>query len=238
MNKYQTILSNIPAKPIVCYDFTNQNSYPTTGTVVTDIFNNSNATLSNSPIYSAFTSGSMFFDGSNDFLMTTTSLNNLFSGISPNKSETTSIFMWVYMMDDGVILSEQGTTTPNTSWFESVIERVSGNLKFGFWNGTSISSVTSSAATSLNTWHYIGLTYDGSTMKSYVDGQLVGELSFNRLAPYNGGANTHYAIASNCPTNMGDGGYAKMYLSRFEIYNYTLSQTQISYNYNSTKNIY
>ena len=239
MNKYKTILNNIPPSPIVCYDFTNNNSYPTTGTVVTDIFKNSNASLINTPTYSAFTSGSIYFDGSNEFLITSTSLNSKFAGTSPNKSETTSIFMWVYMMDNGVILSEQGTSPiPNTGWFESVIERVSGDLKFGFWNGTSISSVTSSVATSLNTWYYVGLTYDGSQMKAYINGSLVGQLSFNRLAPYNGGTNAYYAIASECPTSMGDGGYAKMYLGRFEIFNYSLSQTQIEYNYIITKGLY
>jgi hypothetical protein len=147
--------------------------------------------------------------------------------------------MWVYPMDNGVILSEQGTSpTPNTSWFDSQIEMISGTLKFGMWSGVGILSVTSSIATPLNNWYYVGMVYDGSTLTAYVDGVSAGSITFNRQAPYNNGASLYYAIASNCPTNMGDGSYAKIYLGRFEVYNYALTQSQISYNYNMTKNLY
>lgn len=239
MNKYKTILNNIPPAPILCYDITNQNSYPTSGTVVTDIFKNSNASLVNTPTFSASTSGSLFFGGVNEYLITTTDLTSKFVGNSPNKSEVTSIFMWVYPMDNGVILSEQGTSpTPNTAWFDSQIEMVSGTLKFGMWSGVGILSVTSSVTTPLNNWYYVGMVYDGSTLTAYVDGVSAGSIIFNRQAPYNNGASLYYAIASNCPTSMGDGSYAKMYLGRFEVYNYALTQSQIVYNYNLTKDLY
>lgn len=239
MNSYRTILNNIPPAPILCYDITNTNSYPTTGTVVTDIFKTSNASLINSPTYSAFTSGSLFFDGVNDYLITTTDLSSKFAGSSPTKSEVTSIFMWVYPMDNGVILSEQGTSpTPNTAWYDSQIEMISGTLKFGMWNGAGISIITSSIATPLNNWYYIGMVYNGSTLTAYVDGVSAGTTTFNRAAPYNNGSSLYYAIASNCPTTIGDSTYAKMYLSRFEVYNSALTQTQIEYNYNMTKDIF
>jgi hypothetical protein len=236
MNKYKAILSSIPAKPILCYDFTNQNSYPTTGSVVTDLFDVSDGTLSNTPTYSAFTSGSIYFDGVNEYLITNTALDSFFNGTSPTKSEVTSIFLWIYPMDNGVILSEQGTSpTPNTAWFDSQIEMVSGTLKFGMWDGSAISSITSSIATPLNNWYYIGMVYNGTTLTAYVNGSSAGTLTFNRAAPYNNGTNLYYAIASNCPTSMGDGSYSKMYLSRFEVFNYALTQPQINYNYNMTK---
>lgn len=236
MKQYKAILANIPPKPILCYDFTNVNSYPGSGTLVTDIIKNSNATLVNSPTYSGFTSGSIYFDGTNDYLITNTTLNSLFAGSSPNKSEVTSIFLWVYPMDNGVILSEQGTSpTPNTAWFDSQIEMVGGTLKFGMWNGGGISSITSSIATPLNNWYYIGMVYNGSTLTAYINGSSAGTSTFNRAAPYNNGTNLYYTIASNCPTSMGDGSYAKMYLSRFEVYNYALTQSQITYNYDNTK---
>lgn len=235
MNKYKSILSNIPPSPILCYDFTNQTSYPASGTVVTDVFENCNATLVNSPTYSGFTSGSIYFDGTNDYLITNTDLSSFFAGSAPTKSEKTSIFMWVYPMDNGVILSEQGTSpTPNSAWFDSQIELVSGSLKFGMWSGASISMVTSSIATPLDDWYHIGMVYDGSNLTAYVNGVSAGTTTFNRAAPYNNGSSLYYAIASNCPTSMGDGSYAKMYLSRFEVYNYALTQTQITYNYNTT----
>jgi hypothetical protein len=237
MGKYNNILSIAPPKPIVCYDFTNINSYSGTGTTVTDIVKNSNAVLVNSPTYSAFTSGTMYFNGVNNFLITSTSLNSFFPGTSPNKSEATSIFAWVYPMDNGVIISEQGTTpTPNTGWHDSQIEMVAGVLKFGMWNGTGISSVSSSISTPFNNWYYIGMVYNGSALTAYVNGVSAGTVSFNRSAPYNNGQDLYYAIASSDPaTNMGDGTYANMHLSRFEVFNYDLTQSQINYNYNATK---
>jgi hypothetical protein len=238
MKQYKAILSNIPPAPILCYDVTNVNSYPGSGTLVTDIVKNSNATLINSPVYSAFTSGSLFFDGVNEYLMTSTDLSSKFPGSSPNKSELTSIFMWVYPMDNGVILTEQGNTSLNSGWHESEIEIVSGTMKFGMWNGTGITSVSSSIATPFNNWYYVGLVYDGSTLTGYIDGEIAGTVTFNRAAPYNNGSNLHYAIAATDPTSMGDGSYAKMYLSRFEVYNSALTQRQIKYNYNMTLNIF
>ena len=238
MNKYKTILNNIPPAPILCYDITNQNSYPTSGTVVTDIFKNSDASLINNPTFSAFTSGSLFFDGVNEYLMTSTDLSPKFSGSSPNKSEVTSIFMWVYPMDNGVILTEQGLTTLNTGWHDSQIEMVSGSMKFGMWNGSGVTSVTSSVATPFNRWYYVGFVYNGTTLTAYINGDIVGTVTFNRIAPYNNGSNLLYAIAAADPTSMGDGSYAKMYLGRFEVYNCALTQSQILYNYNLTKQPY
>jgi len=236
MKQYKGILSNIPPKPIVCYDFTNVNSYPGSGTLVTDLSKNSDATIVNGPVYSGFTSGSMYFDGTNDFLITNTSLSPFFAGSSPSKSEKTSIFLWVYPMDNGVILSEQGTSpTPNLGWHEAEIEMVSGTLKFGMWNGASITSITSSIATPLNKWYYLGIVYDGSTLTGYVNGVSAGSTSFNREAPYNNGSNLYYGIATTDFTNMGDSTYARMYLSRFEVFNCALTQSQITYNYDITK---
>lgn len=238
MSRYKTISAEIPPSPIVCYDFSDITSYPGSGNTVFDKFKSTNATLINNPTFSAFTSGSLYFDGTDDFLITNTSLNSKFYGTSPNKSEVTSIFMWVYPMDNGVILSEQGTSpTPNTGWFDSQIEMVGGVLNFGMWNGVGISSIVSSVQTPFNEWYHVGMVYNGSNLTAYVNGFSAGTITFNRLAPYNSSTNLYYAIGSECGTNMGDGSYAKMYLSRFEVYNVALTNNQINYIYKKTKNI-
>jgi hypothetical protein len=146
--------------------------------------------------------------------------------------------MWVYPMDNGVILSEQGGTSLNAGWHDSQIEMVSGSMKFGMWNGAGVTSVTSSVATPFNDWYYVGMVYNGSTLTAYINGVNVGSVSFNRQAPYNNGSNLHYAIAAEDFTSMGDGSYAKMYLGRFEVFNYALTSSQILYNYNITKDLY
>ncbi len=218
---------------ILRYEIRDKDSYIGTSTV-TDLIGNSNATLINGPIFSS--NGYLNFDGTNDYLMTNTSLN---SKLSPtNTSKAISYFLWIYPQENGVIVTEQGSSSLNTSWHDSQIEMVSGTLKFGLWNGAGISTVTSMTSTSFNKWYYVGLTYDGTILRAYVNTQLVGSLNFTRSTPYEGSAGLHYGIAATDFTNMGDGTYAKMKLGAFHVYNTALSQQQILNNYNAQKSNY
>ena len=211
---------------ILRYEISDRDSYSGT-TTVTDLVSNSNATLTNGPTYSI--NGYLNFDGVNDYVMTNTSLN---SKLSPNSSSTIiSVFIWVYPQDNGVIITEQGDTSLNDlGWHTSIIEIVSGQLKFSVWPLTSI--ITSSI--SLNNWNYVGLTYDGTTLRGYINGQLAGSVSFTREAP----PNLHYAIAAEDSTDLGDSTYAKMKFGAFHVYNKALSNQEVVSNYNYTKSNY
>ena len=211
---------------ILRYEISDRDSYSGT-TTVTDLVSNSNATLTNGPTYSI--NGYLNLDGVNDYVMTNTSLN---SKLSPNSSSTIiSVFIWVYPQDNGVIITEQGDTSLNgDGWHTSIIEIVSGQLKFSVWPLTSI--ITSSI--SLNNWNYVGLTYDGTTLRGYINGQLAGSVSFTREAP----PNLHYAIAAEDSTDLGDSTYAKMKFGAFHVYNKALSNQEVVSNYNYTKSNY
>ena len=221
---------------ILRYVIGDNNSYSGT-TTVTDLAGNSNATLFNGPTYSQ--NGYLNFDGVNEYLMTNTSLNSKL----PNTSSTIiSVFTWIYPQDDGVIVTEQGDTSLNDiGWHTSIIEIISGQLKFSVWPQTSI--ITSSISISLNNWYYVGLTYDGTTLRAYVNGQLAGSAVFSRSAP-NPTNGLYYAIAAEDSTdldeeNSGLGGtYAKMKFGDFHVYNTALSSQQVLNNYNVTKNDY
>ena len=211
---------------ILRYEISDRDSYSGT-TTVTDLVSNSNATLTNGPTYSI--NGYLNFDGVNDYVMTNTSLN---SKLSPNSSSTIiSVFTWIYPQDNGVIITEQGDTSLNgLGWHTSIIEIVSGQLKFSVWPLTSI--ITSPI--SLNNWNYVGLTYDGTTLRGYINGQLAGSTSFTREAP----PNLHYAIAAEDSTDLGDSTYAKMKFGAFHVYNKALSNQEVVSNYNYTKSNY
>jgi hypothetical protein len=81
-------------------------------------------------------------------------------------------------------------------------------------------------------WHYIGFTFDGSTKKSYINGEYVGEqsvsgtltntFSFRRMGRY-GSSGTYYAN--------GDIPVAK-------IYNRALTEAEIKQNFNAAKGRY
>jgi len=223
---------------ILRYVIGNTNSYSGTSSVI-DLVGNSNATLVNGPTYSI--NGYLNLDGLNDYVMTNTSLN---SKLSPATSSIViSYFTWIYPQDNGVIISEQGVSAPlNTSWHYSPIEMVSGTLKFGLWiepGGVgSISNLNSSIDVPLNNWHYVGLTYDGTTMRTYVNGQSAGAKLISRVAPGTYSNGLYYGIGSTDGTNMGDGTYAKMKFGDFHVYNTALSQQQVLNNYNYTKSNY
>jgi len=221
---------------ILRYEISDNDSYSGSNTV-TDLVGNSNATLVNGPTYSQ--NGYLNFDGVNEYLMTNTSLNSKL----PNTSSTIiSVFTWIYPQDDGVIVTEQGDTSLNDiGWHTSIIEIISGQLKFSVWPQTSI--ITSSISISFNNWYYVGLTYDGTTLRAYVNGQLAGSAVFSRSAP-NPTNGLYYAIAAEDSTdldeeNSGLGGtYAKMKFGDFHVYNTALSQQQVINNYNYTKSNY
>jgi len=217
---------------ILRYDIGDTDSYSGT-TSISDLQGNSNATLVDGPTYSI--NGYLNFDGVNDYVMTNTSLNSKLSPV--NTSTVISYFTWIYPQDDGVIITEQGTYSLNSGWHDSQIEIVSGTLKFRVWNGIGI---TSSIPISLYNWYYVGLTYDGSTLRAYINNQLAGTTTGSRLTPWNSSSNNglHYAIGASDSTSLGDGTFAKMKFGDFHVYNTSLNQQQILNNYNYTKSDY
>ena len=218
---------------IVRYEIGNLSSYSGTGASLTDLQGNCNATLRNSPSYSA-NPGCLTFNGTNSYIITNTNLN---PKLSPtNTSTVISIFLWTYMSDNGVLVSEQGATTIDRAWYDSQIERVGGTLRFSVWsNGAGFPSTV---PTFLNTWYYVGFTYDGTTLRGYVNGSAAGSATYARQSPYNNGYGLYYAIGAGTVTNLGDGTYSNMRLGAFHVYNTALSATQVSNNFIAARGTY
>jgi hypothetical protein len=218
---------------ILNYDMSNSKSYPGSGTMVTDLQGNSNATLSGGPTYSSNNGGYLTFVGaSSQSLLLNTSLNSVLS--PENTSTVISFFVWVYLTGNGVIVDE----TSNTGWHDSQIEMVEGTLRFSVWsNGTGF---VSKGKTPLNNWYYVGLTYNGTTLSAYVNGSLAGNAEYPRQTPYNngGGAALKYGIALADGTNLGNGGYGNFRWGAFQVYNTVLSGGNVLSNYNAQKSRY
>lgn len=229
---FSTISTAIVTTGLVLhYDIGNAASYPGSGVTVTDLKGNSSATLYNGPTYS---SGYLIFDGSNDALITNTSL------ASKVPTDITSIMMWAYPMDNGVLLSEVGSSAlPNAAgWHDTQMEMVSGTMKFGMWDGAAIVSVTSTVATPLNAWYHFAIVYDGTKLNAYVNGAAAGSVTFSRQNPIEGSAGLYYAIAATDITNMGDGTYANMRLGQFMVYSTALTATEIEQNFSAGRKTY
>jgi hypothetical protein len=214
---------------ILNYNINSLSSYPGSGTTIIDLQGNSNATTFNSPTYTSSGGGYLTFNGSNQYFVTNTALG---SNLNPaNTSTIISIFVWVYPMDNGVIVQEIGQSSPNAGWHDSQIEMVSGTLRFSVWQNQP--GFASTIPTPLNNWYYVGFTYDGTNLIGYVNGSLaVTSGTISRLTP---GANLYYAIASEDGTNLGDGSYANMRFGGMQVYNTALSGPNVLSNYNSQK---
>jgi hypothetical protein len=232
---FSTAVTAIVSSGLICH----LKTAPPTGSTWTDDRGNSNATLANSPTYSSDNGGYISLNGSNQYVMTSTSLNAQISGTSPNKSNDQSIFIWCYPTEQGVIVAEIGQATINTAWHDSNIEILSsGVVCFSMWHGSLVNKV-SSTAKSFNNWYHLGWTYSGTTITAYINGASVGTATLSRQAPFNNGFNLHYALGAADGTDMGsDGSFCAMRVGSFQVYNRALTAGEVLTNYNSNKAAY
>ena len=195
------------------------------GTTLVDIRSAINATLYNSPTYSSTGGKYLAFNGSNHYAIT----NNLASKFT---NTSISVVAWVYPTGNGVIASELSAPSASSSWHESIIEIIGSNtLKVGFWNGSGITQL--STTISLNTWHMICITYDGSTMKGYLNNVNFGSTNFSRQAAFLGGGNSqHFAFGLSDATNMGHGGYGSFRLGLIQFYGRAITVDEIDRTFN------
>ena len=219
---------NSYATPMLYLDAGNPLSYPGTGTVWTDIVSGKTFNLIGGPTYNPTNGGKIYFDSaSGQYGKCNTSLPSL---------STWSVSVWHYYTGQNTgsspcIVSEVYPGTTNK------INYIIGNgsdtnpdLQTGFYNDGWW--VTNNGYTlTPNNWYYIVGTYDGSTLKLYVNNTLI---------------NTTYGIPSNSlssqggiylmtrwdsiPNELWDG-----YLSTVGIYDKTLDSGQISSIWNLEK---
>ena len=219
---YQTTSSGLVAQYLV--------SDYSSGTSLTDSSSNSNtATIVGSPSHA---SNYFTFDGTNDYFITP----NIETPLS-GENHTTEC--WVYPTNNGIIVTYVGQTNPFTDYHHSAIEIVSGNLEFGLWMGSGITSTGATSAISNNAWHQVVLTYDGTTCRGYLDGSLAGAVAVSWSSPHiDYATDFHMAFGAADVTSQGDGTYYNGRFSTTRIYDRALSLDEIQENYESTKSTF
>ena len=125
---------------ITYWDIQNSSSYSGSGTTITDLDGTNNGLLVGSNTYTNSSPNYISLDSTtSNYLRSTTDLN---PSLSPaNTGDNISVFTWVYPTSNGVIVSEQGQTTPNTGWYLSTIEWVSGTPRFAVYPYSSLTNV-------------------------------------------------------------------------------------------------
>lgn len=160
--------------PVLYLDAGDSSSYPGSGTIWTDTVGGKIFNLINGPSYNGAFGGNIGFDTSNSqYAECSTSLPDL---------NIWSVGVWSYY--DGT----------NTSGAPCIITEiypgVTGNINYsigvnnsgfnaGFFNGSWVESPTYSLTP--NNWYYIVGTYDGSTLKLYINNILIGSTNYTGI---------------------------------------------------------
>jgi hypothetical protein len=128
------------ASMITYWDIQNSSSYSGSGTTITDLDSTNNGLLVGTNSFTNASPKYLSLDlSASNYLRSTTNLN---SSLSPaNTSDNISVFVWCYPTSNGVIVSELGSTTPNSGWYLSTIEWVSGTPRFGVFPYSNITNV-------------------------------------------------------------------------------------------------
>lgn len=210
---------------VFCLDAANRRSYSGSGTGWYDMSGNSNnGTLTNSPTFNSANNGSIVLDG-----LTNGSYVNVPNNTSLNISSAISLEAYIYPTKNSgtqnVICKSSLTQNsayiyPRTDngWSSSVFY-----LKPSNW-------VTLTATwPSINAWHHTIATYDGATMKIYINGQLASSKSQTGTIT----TNTNALSLGRQP------GYSNEFyggrIACARVYNRALSQAEITQNYNATR---
>ena len=210
---------------VLNHDAAQLRSYPTTGTVITDLSgNNNNGTLINGVGFNSGNGGSLVFDGLNDYVQT--SINP----ISNNSSFTIETWVKFTNFNNGIFkpIVDCGNIGSGLVGY-TLSKNNSNNLYIGINNGY----VSISNAIVNNTWCHIIATANKITnyeMKIYVNG-ILGTQNGSATISTLTNSQTSIRIMSNYVSI----NYFQGNVSQTQIYNRALSAQEVLQNYNATK---
>ena len=219
-------------------DAGNAASYPGTGTVWTDLSGNSNTgTLTNGPTYSATDSGSILFDGTNDFVLETnpSTLRNQNFTVSVWINPGTQLQAIISIIDfdhalspnQGWVLQSEDATTNRyfyLAWNDGSGFQPTGGGGFGAGKGIQLTSAV---------WQNITYTKSGTSLLGYKNGSQI----------YTGTASSatvNYVSSRNM--KIGDCvSISRPYkgnISQVAMYNRAISASEVTENYNALRGRY
>jgi hypothetical protein len=219
---------------ILNYDFGSAETYPGTGTYAQNLVGTGlTGALTNSPTYSTNSGGSIYLDGTNDYI----GINNN-SALQPTYL---TVEIWFRL---NVVLASQPTAYPllldkyslsSLTGYRLLFERGADELQFTVFDSVQDNKVAITGAGSKlsTTWNCVQGTFDGNTTKIYLNGVLQQTLTRTFSISYNNEdlyLGTYYAVSD------GFQHYINAYLGNVRIYNRALSQSEISQNFNAARN--
>jgi len=206
---------------VLALDAADRNSYPGSGTTWTDLSGNGNTgTLTNGPTYSSSNSGSIVFDGTNDYVVTGN------SGITGNQSWSLSIWVSVNVSENGAgrqgWIIWDGAANQNTNQLISIGVN-GGKVEVAHWGND---TVFSNSPINFGSFQNITVTFNGSQELIYINS--VNTDSKSTSLSVTDGA-WYFASAE------GVNGFLNCNIASAQIYNRALTATEIQQNFNATR---
>ena len=214
---------------VVCLDAADRKSYPGSGTTWTDRSGNGyNAAINNGPTFNSANGGSIDFDGSNDYATITDVI------IASPTSLT--VGGWFNRNGDGANYETVLHHSTNTSiggssyWFglQADTNNICGTIGANV-SGIGWAAGLTNVVANVGVWHHVITTWDGSNVRTYVDGVL----------------KKTYALSSytnlTTPTRIGASGDGDGYVMNASIANVFISKNkhftadEVLQNYNAQK---
>ena len=211
-------------------DAANPSSYSGTGITWNDLSgNNNHGTLlaNNSGSLPVFQNGSLYFDGSTSY-----SYVSIASSVIPNSGSWT-LSTWAKSPSGG--FSEMINTRDASSITGFLLTSRGNGIRTQLNNpGVQQFEPNSNSTTMDNTWHLITITVDVSSnqMKWYVDDNLVNTIDFSAGSLTGQG---NFVIGWDYAWNAGGAEYFRGNISTVTVYNFVLSSSDISTNFNAAK---
>jgi hypothetical protein len=221
---------------ILNYDFGSAETYPGTGTLAQNLVGTGlTGTLTNGPVYSTNSGGSIYLDGANDYI----GVNNN-SALQP---ANLTLELWFKL---NVVLSSQPTAypllldkynLPTLTGYRLLFEKGVDELQFTMFDSVQDNKVaiTGAGAKLSTNWNSVYGTFDGTSTKIYLNGVLQQTLSRVFSISYN---NEDLYLGAFYETILGFQHYINAYLGNVRIYNRALSDAEIAQNFNATRNKY
>lgn len=228
--------------PVLHLDAGDTNSYSGIGTTWTDLSGNGNdGTLYNQPTYSSSDGGYFEFDGSNEMVNVT--------NFSITSSYTINMFIKFLDTSTGnkAILdfgSQSNYYPPGTTNDDDLLSpnplRLylnNGNVKIQHDDAFNSTGVASTIGITTNTWYNLTVTYDGFDAKLYFNSTL--NSSGGLPSPTINSQNYNvFGIADHPQGNGSSINPLNCRISRIEVFDRELNQTEITDNFNALKGRY
>jgi hypothetical protein len=215
---------------VLALDAADKNSYPGSGTTWRDMSgNNSNSTLTNSPTFNSANGGSIVFDGVDDY--TTTTAGQAFY----QYTNQLSVCWWIKRNGDLLTGAGCGQSTLSLDDMTSNVWLMHGNTNNTVTFYVNDNGAWKNIASSIldnNTWYFLAGTINTSNIIMYINGTLYGTSTGISTGIVN---NSNSVVVLGRDPRASSGRYLNGSIANIQVYNRTLSASEILQNYNAQK---